>query len=175
MTVSAPPRPVVVALVLSLLLAGCGGGGVEAKDWAADVCGSWQQLSTRLQKAVKKLQADMADPEASGEAVVSYLTSLENGFERMEADLEKTGVPDVQNGAQVREQLLEAVSSTRQAFARARESAQSRDMSDPAVAMKVFADLNKDTKEMLEARNKVKSPELRQAFQQDPACDSLPA
>lgn len=172
-------HPVAVAAALWVVLAGCGGGGVEPRAWAADVCGSVDQYQQSVQKAASKLPADSKDPAEMKKGVVTLLGSTEHAIQGLQTDVEDAGVPDTENGEASRQEFLDGLQAAEKAYAKAREDVQAASATDRNALLKVLAQVGQDVTASQQKFGKVQddlsSPELKKAFKKVPACKRLGA
>lgn len=175
-----------LAIVAVALMAACGeegSGGSASEDkvptaaWAKDVCMTVRPWAGKIQTAVTNTQTTLG--KSSGPKVVKpQLTQLFSGAVKATdtaiADMDKAGVPDVDNGAQIAKDFRAALVSARNAFAAAQTSVQGLDTSDKkkfdAAVSQVGTKLKQDYAKAGKTIEKVTSAELTKAFEKEPAC-----
>jgi ElaB/YqjD/DUF883 family membrane-anchored ribosome-binding protein len=179
-------RLAVTALLSLALLAGCGGGdepeGVEPKEWAADVCGSLQQWQSTLERKAQALTGEVVaakDAEDAKRRISAFLTDVLADTDRMLEALDEAGAPAVEDGEAIADDLTVGLRQVQAAFQQARDSVvalptdDTQDFQDELVV--IGRDLQTRGEVIEEQLDEIrtKGGELREAFEQTPACSEL--
>lgn len=192
------PASKLAAVCLSLLLAGglaaCGGdedgggdaaegaGGetVSATRYAADVCGAMKEWVTTVQEK----STSMADsfqaggPEEGKTMLTQLLADMSAATGDLVSAVEDAGIPDVEGGEAVAEDLKDAFTQARQILDDAQDDVRALP-NDPAGFQQGAAQLGPTLQEAIsgitESLEKPESQELEQAFDEEEACQSAGA
>ena len=184
-------RAAVVTLVASAALAatGCGGGeegaaGAPPDEYAADVCGaiaSWQkELQSSATTMSSKLSASSTPADVKTE-LVSFMEDATKSTDAMLAKVKDAGPPAVEDGEALQRDLESGLTDAQTAFAQARDKAKDLPTGDRAAfqreASALGTTLNEQGTAIGETFNglstKYDSKELNEAFDKEPACNSL--
>jgi ElaB/YqjD/DUF883 family membrane-anchored ribosome-binding protein len=179
-------RLAVTALLSLALLAGCGGGdepeGVEPKEWAADVCGSLQEWQSTLEQKVQTLTGEVVaakDAEDAKKRISAFLTGVLADTERMLEALDEAGAPAVEDGEAIAEDLTVGLRQVQAAFQQARDSVVALPTDDTGDFQDELVVIGRDLQtrgEVIEEQLdeiRTKDGELREAFEETPACREL--
>jgi ABC-type Na+ efflux pump permease subunit len=169
------PRLGILAVVLVLVtmpLAGCGGGEESAgEQWAGDVCGQLSTWVTEVEEAVTALSAstlslDKAAVQAAVEDVHRATDELVDGL----ADL---GPPDTDSGEEARSELDELGTELQQQLDQVEQAAEAGSLSLVAVtgALATAAAAVSSTFESLQSLDA--DEELRDGFESAGSCESF--
>lgn len=175
-----------LAIMLLALLAACGQSDAEGstkKDkvsaavWAKDVCTTVRPWAGKIQTAVTSTQSTL-DRSSAPNVVKPQLTQLFFGAAKATdtaiAEIDKAGVPEVDNGEQIAKDFRAALVSARDAFAAAQTSVQGLNTSDKkkfdAAVSQVGTKLKQDYAKAGKNIQKATSDELTKAFEKEPAC-----
>jgi len=178
-------RAVVLAVVLAL--AGCGDesanagragrGDVAPASWAGQVCAALAPWRTQIDALTSRAQTQMdaaKSPEAAKKSLVELLTGAEAASEQARAKVAAAGQPDAANGRRVAAEFAESLERTRDAYGRARSAVAGLASTDAKAfydgVAAVFAQLTRDYAASAPDPKKISSTELREAFDQVPAC-----
>jgi hypothetical protein len=165
-------------------LAGCGDDGdakdrgdVAAATWAGTVCsalGPWRtEIDALMTKAQQRMDsAANADQAKSG--LLELLGGAEAASEQARAKVAAAGLPDASNGRKAAAEFADSLRRTRDAYGKAKEAVKNL----PTANQKAFYDgvatafgqLDRDYNAGALRLDEVNSPELRQAFDEVPAC-----
>jgi ElaB/YqjD/DUF883 family membrane-anchored ribosome-binding protein len=179
-------RLAVTALLSLAILAGCGGGdepeGVEPKEWAADVCGALQQWESTLEQKAQALTGEVVaakDAEDAKKRISAFLTDVLADTERMLEALDGAGAPAVEDGEAIADDLTVGLRQVQAALQQARDSVVALPTDDTEDFQEELVVIGRD----LQTRGEVveeqvdeigtKDDELREAFEETPACDEL--
>jgi hypothetical protein len=187
-------RIVSIALVTGALAAtaGCGGGDgggggsgntVSPEAWSAAVCSAVGGWATDLQTASESLSGAMSGATSVADVRERFVTFLETAIARsdqMLSEAEAAGQPDVEDGGEIADFLLDELRSFKTALEDARDQAEDLP-DDPAGftqgAQEIGASLEQvgedAAKGFDELDDKYQSAELQQAFEDEPACQEL--
>lgn len=178
-------------MLLALALSGVAAGSTEnatPKEWVSTLCGSlvtWEQTVkkqfTQLNTTVVKLKkSGKADPKRAKAELVRFLGRIVGSTNTLVNKLKAVGPPDMENGDKLQGALLTGLGQVNTAFKDARTAAQKL----PTGSRKQFAlaaqRLGTTVKASVSRANgalsglaKYDTPELDQAFKDDPACKKL--
>lgn len=179
-------RLAVTALLSLALLAGCGGGdepeGVEPKEWTADVCGALQQWQSTLEQKAQALTGEVLDAKDAEDAkrrISAFLTEVLADTERMLEALDEAGAPAVEDGEAIAAALTVGLRQVQAAFQQARDSVVALPTDDAEDFQDELVVIGRDLQtrgEVIEEQLdeiRTKGGELREAFEQTPACGEL--
>ena len=173
-----PARPLVLLVLLTLTapLAACSGAH-SARAWAASVCTTLEPWRTEIGSLTSRTQQQMETATTPGQAkenLMRLFGGAEDASERARAGVEKAGVPDVDNGAQIADGFLGSLAATRDAYAKARSGIQALETA-PADTFyqrvsQVVQQLQSDYQASGLDTSKLSSAELKAAFDEVPEC-----
>jgi AcrR family transcriptional regulator len=187
--VKAPSRLLVITL--AVLLSSCGGGGDSNSSagrspavYARDFCTAFNTWKETVSSRSDQLQQDLskATPEnleAIRDLLLTYLDDNIVLTDQAREDIRAAGVPHVENGAQIASALAGAIASARDIFDDARKQARNLPADDPDAFVGGLGDLATGLPKQFEAIPVAErlpdeaSPELREAFTREPACEAL--
>ena len=186
------PLPVVALVCVALMFAsfGCrGGGGGEAasgaspEQWSAAICNAVVDLQHDVQERSIKLQQQLRNVASIAEArqrLVDFLDAWITRNDQALAQLEAAGNPAVENGDEIGQTLRTELARTKPALQDARNKAAALPDDPQAFARdveEIGTDLAATSGELgrrLDATlGQIDTPELAQAFHDDPACQGL--
>jgi membrane protein implicated in regulation of membrane protease activity len=165
----------VVALVVALALAGCGGGDEDpAEDWASNVCSDLSTWITQVDDAVKSLtDAGLSIDEAD---VESALADVQNATNELGADLADLGPPETEGGEQA-ESELESLAAKLETQVETVQEAVESDGQGLSVATTVTSSISTATKEVQTTYENLQGVdpggELQDGFENADSCDSF--
>lgn len=118
---------VLVAALPFALLAGCGGdsGGadtVEPRAWAEDVCQSaadW--LAENNASAAEVQQSAPPSPEEGRQVMSEFMADIVERGDQMMREVEAAGIPDIEGGAEARDEFVSLMQQLVDAFRAATE------------------------------------------------------
>lgn len=163
--------------MLTLLLAGCGGDGVEPRQWARAVCQALTPWTSQIDTLTSQTQQQMeqaTNPQQTKTTLLDLLGGAERASEAARVKVEKAGVPDVDDGAKLAGEFVSALARARDAYGRARtgmarlDTADAKTFYDGVVA--VMNQLNTDYGRSGVNTDKLSSPDLQEAFDAAPEC-----
>lgn len=176
-------RIVFSVVLLAAGLAGCGADGaddrgdVAAAAWAGRVCEAltpWRnQIDALMTRAQQRMEAAKG-PDQAKTGLVELLGGAEASSEQARSRVSAAGLPDADNGRRVAAEFVESLRRTRDAYgmAKVRVSAlptrEAKSFYDAVTA--AFGQLNTDYSAGAIDLGAVRSRELKQAFDEVPAC-----
>jgi hypothetical protein len=193
-----PDRLPIWSLVLTLfLLAGCGGDDssgeptstatgsptealADADTYATNMCTAITDWATSIQERNTTLQEELqgeTSVEGVKQRVLGFLDDAIASTDQMLEQVDEVGVPDVENGEEVHQQLAGALQSSRDVLADARDTVDQLDSDDPqamsqgleelgASIQSAFADISSPLESL-------ENEELDEAFSENAACTEL--
>ena len=117
-------RPVIVAIALLGLLAGCA-AGPPARAWAASVCSAltpWRAEINTLTSRAQQQTPQSTTPEQAKDNLVQMLEGARDASERARSGVAAAGVPEVEGGAEVAERMTASLIKVRDAYGKARDT-----------------------------------------------------
>ncbi|MGH8869209.1 MAG: hypothetical protein ACRDYU_14615 [Actinomycetes bacterium] len=164
-----------IGVAMALMLTGC--GGVEAKAWASDVCGSLKSVNSKMEKSAKSMTVNPGDMKATQKSMVTLLGVAETQSQRLASDVEKAGTPDVEGGEEDANRLVSQLEKAARTFGGAKEKLGKADAEDPQALALAFQSVQKDLaaqgSKVSDPTQALKSKELRTALKKDAACKSV--
>ncbi len=179
---------VAVATAALAVAAGCGGGSSNAVDppvWSSGVCkaaGAWvTDIQAQAETLGDSLTSSTTIPEVR-DKLVQFLDDAIARTDEMLDEVEAAGEPDVDDGGEIADFLLDELTSFKTALEEARTKAEALP-DDPtaftAGTTEIGASLEKVGSEagqgIEDLQKKYTSPELTKAFDEDPDCQALDA
>jgi hypothetical protein len=187
----------VVVLSVSVLAA-CsddGGNGGEPADGADDteapaaadadayadtVCGALSDWMTSIEEGNTTLQSSLeneTDLEQVKQRLLEFLDDTIANTDEMLGTIEDGGAPDVDNGEELHQQLLDLLGQAKTAFEDARDTVDGLDATDPQELGTGLQELGTSLQtafaDVQNPLENAESPELDQAFEENEACTSL--
>ncbi|MEV8514424.1 hypothetical protein [Dactylosporangium sp. NPDC051484] len=165
------------AAVLLCVVAGCGAGGVEPKQWAKSVCTAlapWRaEIADLTVKAQQQLQAAKT-PAQTKTNIVDLLAGAESASEKARAGVDGAGVPRVADGKKVAEQFTASLSKARDAYGNAKRTVSGLPTADAktfyAAVGSAFATLKDEYEHSAIDPARVGPADLQQAFDEAAEC-----
>ena len=166
----------------SLGLAGCGGDGggdtVSADAFAQDICtsvGDWVQTVQDKAGAIGESIDPNASPEEGKEALGNFLGEIVADTEQLVSEVEDAGVPDVDGGEEISQDLTAAFEEAQRILEDAQADVEDFPTDDPQAFAEAAGNLGPSVQEALgEVGNSLQSTdsaeELQQAFEDEAAC-----
>jgi hypothetical protein len=152
----------------------------DADGYAAAVCGALTDWMTAIEDGNTELQSSLeneTDLEAVKQRLLEFLDDTIASTDEMLGSIEDAGAPDVDNGEEIHQQLLELLGRASTAFQDARDTVDGLDASDPQALGTGLQELGTslqaafaDVENPLENTD---STELDEAFQANEDCTSL--
>jgi hypothetical protein len=166
-----------MAVLLSVVVFTVSACAVEPKEWTATVCGAltpWRKQIADLNSKAQKQMASAKTPAQTQDNLVALLSGGEQASETARKAVEEAGEPDVDRGEEIAEQFINSLAAVRDAYGhagRAIDALPTRDDQDfyDGVVL-VITRLNQDYAAGVLDLSKLESAELRQAFDENPAC-----
>ena len=184
-------RAAVVTLLAAtaLVVSGCGGdgGGGEGtapEEYAAAVCGALTAWQNELQTSATTMGSTVGAATSPTEArtkLVEFMDAMTKSTQTMVSKVEGAGAPAVDDGEALHRDLVAGLQDAQEAFAAARDRAEALPTDDPTAfqqqAGEISATLNREGSAIGSAftglSTKYDSQELNEAFNSEPACQSL--
>jgi hypothetical protein len=185
------------SLVLALfLLAACEGdsGGdptatgaasptealADADTYATNMCTAITDWATSIQERNVSMQEELQE-ETSAEGVkqrvLEFLDDAITSTDQMLEQIDEVGVPDVEDGEEVHQQLVGALESSRDVLADARDTVDQLDSDDPQALSQGLQDLGTSIQtafgDISSPLESLENEELDQAFTENAACTEL--
>ena len=161
-------------------LAGCGGGKVSAEEYAVDVCRAGARWIEGIQSRTTSLREVLAPgttPQEGQRVLRDYLDGVLALTEDALAALEEAGTPDVPDGGEFAKTLISAMKTARGALEDASDEVSALPTDDPEAfgegAQHIAATVNAALSEAGRPIGEAQTPELRQAFSEEPTCRRL--
>jgi hypothetical protein len=159
-----------------LTLGACGGGLAPA-TWAASVCAALAPWRTEIGSLTERAQRQMAGATTAAQAkenLVRLLDGARAASETARSRVDEAGVPDVDGGAEVAREFAASLMAARDAYGKARDAVGGLSTTDADAfyeavenAMKT---LNEEYARSALDTTKLRSAELRRAFDEVPEC-----
>jgi hypothetical protein len=178
------PRAV-AALVVAVAIVGCGGdesgesgrGDVAPAAWAGQVCAALAPWRTEIDALTTRAQEQMnaaRTPDQAKKSLVDLLAGAEAASEQARAKVAAAGQPDAANGRRVAGEFAESLQRTRDAYGRAKSAVAALPTADAKAfydgVSAVFGQLTKEYAAGTPDPDRIRSTELRRAFDEEPAC-----
>jgi hypothetical protein len=170
-------RALVPVVLATLLLAGCGGGGVPHRTWVTNVCQTlspWRDRITALNGQAAEQMKTAKTPAQTRDNLLRLLDGARQATEDARAKVAATGVPDVPDGAAIEQRFVAALAAARDAYAKARQGIETLPQKDEtAFYAGVKAAMDGLTKDYAQAgvdTGKLASADLKKDFDEVPAC-----
>lgn len=164
-------------LLLTLLLAACGGGGVAPAEYVSSVCTAMTDFITEIQDSSGALSPDATDPAAVKDEMVSFLDTAAKAADTAISDIEAAGIPDVSEGQEVSDAIVDSLQKAKEAFEAARDEVAGMDTSDPAAfgtaLMDVGTTLQDASGDATSGLDALDSEELSKAAEESEACQDM--
>jgi hypothetical protein len=168
------------AILVTLVLAACGGGGadkVSPEDYASSVCSNLKTWLTDVQRQAGDIKGAVSPdtpPQEGQQILANYLDEVLASTDRMIKAIEGAGIPDVPNGEVVARTLTGALDTARSTLQEARDKVDSL----PTDSREAFAQaaaalgqtITSKVGEVTKAFEGLNSAELDRAFNEVAAC-----
>jgi hypothetical protein len=183
-------RLAAAALVALVLVSGCGGNGEpegrEPGEWVADVCSavtSWVDGVQEESSALGETAQGVEDLEQARDQFVDFFDQVIDRTDQMLAATDEAGIPAVEDGEAIAEDLRSTLAPIQDAFEDARAEAEDLPADDPAAfqagATEIGETVQEEAQEIGRAFDKLERqydvPELDEAFEQEEACSAIGA
>ncbi|MDQ4095084.1 MAG: hypothetical protein M3174_02615 [Actinomycetota bacterium] len=188
-----------IALASVLVFAACDGGGettneaastpaaetsspatTSAEEYVSTLCTEMQNWLTRLQEGQAQVQESVqpgSSPQDGQQALAAFFDSAIAATDQLVTAVQNAGVPDVEGGEQISEELTSRFEEARAALESARAQVDQLPVDDPEAFRAAAEDLGASIQSQLEAIGQALStlsqPELDQAASTDPTCTGL--
>jgi hypothetical protein len=175
-----------LVVVGSLLVTGCGGGGAKKAspgEYVSTICTSintWQTGVALKSKALSTLyQRITANPDLKQikVEVIAFVNGLIKSTEKLQTNIEAAGEPDVDNGAEIEMKLNNGVAGLVKALKAAKARAMTIPTNDAAAfaggVQSLVASFTRALSSLGSSLSTLKSPELKAAAAKDPTCQKL--
>lgn len=170
-------RRVVGAVVLLLVLAGCGSHGVPPDTWAKRVCQAltpWSSTVSRLTATTQSQMKKVKTPDQAKINLVGLLDEEATASRRARDKLLAAGVPDVDGGKKIANEFGDALASAQHSYTTARNRIRKLHTSDPKAfyrgVTRAIDALNKQYSAGALDTSKVHSRRLQKSFDTVPEC-----
>jgi hypothetical protein len=150
-----------------------------AEEFVSTLCTEMQNWITSLQEGQADVQAnvDPGSAESGKEALATFFDAAIEATDKLVASIEDVGVPDVDGGDGVQQQLVTKFQEARDALQSAREQVDSLPTDDPQAFKTAAEALGTTIQAQLsaigDALSSLSQAELDEAAQTEPACTSL--
>jgi hypothetical protein len=152
----------------------------DADAYADAVCGALGDWMTSIEEGNASLQdslGDEVDLENVKQGLLDFLDDTIANTDEMVATIEDAGVPDVDNGQQVHDEIVSLLGQAQTAFEDARDTVDGLDASDPQALGQGLQELGTSLQSAFdEVQNPLEntdSTELNEAFESNEACTAL--
>jgi hypothetical protein len=167
----------VVAVLLSVAAAGCGsdGGGEDATAWADKVCTAVKDDVAALKETP---DVDTTDLQATKDALVTYLSTVETSLDGMSSAVEEAGTPPVDGGEETVTTFQDQVASAKEAVTGAKSTVESASVDDPAAFQSAVAAVGQELTNLGDSNPMDafdKNQALKTAYDQAASCKELEA
>jgi hypothetical protein len=170
-----------VALVSTLVggLVACGGSDtVSARDYASDVCGAVKQYTDGIQERVSEIQSDAPqNPEEGKEVLTTFMDNMISDTDELINEVEEAGVPDVEDGEQIADEMQSALEQVKSLLEDARSQIADLPTDDPQAFAEGTAEigttLSESGQEIQTGFEELRTDELREASEDIEACQEI--
>jgi hypothetical protein len=170
---------VFVSTVVGGLVA-CGGGSdtVSARDYASDVCGAVKQYTDSIRDRVSEIQSNAPqNPEEGKEVLTTFMDDMIGDTDTLISDVEEAGVPDVDDGEQIADEVQSALEQVKSILEDARSQIEDLPTDDPQAfaegTQEVGTSLQESGEEVQSGLEGLQSAELEEASQDIEACQEI--
>jgi hypothetical protein len=188
-----PARHLALLAAIALSLTRCGddggstgggGGGSTPEQYAQRMCGAASVWMTALEERNSQLQEDLGgaqtgDLEAIKDLTVAFLDGAVQDTEVLIEDVSAIPPPDVDDGDQIHDGVLNAFTQARDLFVDARDQVSELDTSDPQAFSEALTTLGSTLTsagtEIASSVQGLENDELDAAFDDTPACAGVSA
>ncbi len=170
-----------LALVISGVLAGCGGSGssgVSAATYVKSICSAVGPFEKDVATRSSSLNLSALSNASQGKkALQDFLTAIVADADKARSKLQAAGTPKVANGKKIASTLVDSFTRLKGALQQAQSQAGSLPTSSPAAFKSAAQALGTRVQSSMTAisgsLSGLKSPELERAAAKDPTCKSL--
>ena len=187
-----------LAFVLILVFAACGGDNgedtdeaapeatettsapVSAQEYVSTLCTEMQNWLTKLQEGQAQVQQTVqpgADPAEGQAALATFFDGAVTATDELITAIEGAGVPDVEGGEEISQDILTKFQDAKAALESARAQVDTLPTDDRKAFASAAQDLGATVQSQLQsigdALSSLSQPELDEAAAQEPACTSL--
>lgn len=163
-------------MVCAVTLGACS-GAIAPRTWAASVCRSltpWRAEIAMLNSNAQTEMSTTTTPEDTRTHLIELLGGAQRASEKARAAVATAGVPDVRGGAEIERRFVAALTSVRDAYARAEQAISALATTNADVFYRGVADvmttLNADYAKSGLNTDQLVSPELQADFDKVVAC-----
>ena len=153
---------------------------VGAQEYVSTLCTEMQNWLTKLQEGQTQVQQTVqpgADPAEGQAALATFFDSAVTATEELITAIEDAGVPDVEGGEAISQDILTKFQDAKEALESARAQVDTLPTDDPQAFGRAAQELGTAVQSQLEsigdALSTLSQPELDEAAAQEPACTSL--
>ncbi len=178
----APKRPLaLVALAVTVVLAGCGSSGssdVSPAAYVKGICSAIGPFEKQVQARSSQLNLSSIKSPAQGKtALHDFLTAVAADTDHAVSQLKAAGVPHVTNGKAISTGIVEAFTAVKGALTNAATRAQTLPTSSPQAFKTAAAGLGGNVQASMSRIGSslagLKSPTLEAAAAKEPSCKSI--
>lgn len=172
-------RRLATLTALAVLLTACsddksGGDGVDPVAWAEKVCKSVEGQAAVLSQS---FNPDTTDPPKAKENLLSYLTNLAAGLDKLNNGVKDAGTPKVNDGPQVVEKVTRTLRDAKQGVDNAKSNLEKAAVTDAASFQAARDKVGEDLAALSDledpTRDLKSNTELNDAFNKAPTCKKL--
>jgi hypothetical protein len=152
----------------------------DAGAYADTVCGALSDWMASIEEGNASLQdslGDEVDLENVKQGLLDFLDDTIANTEELVGTIEDAGVPDVDNGEQIHDEIVSLLGRAQTAFEDARDTVDALDASDPQALGQGLQELGTSLQSAFDdVQNPLEntdSTELNEAFESNEACTSL--
>jgi hypothetical protein len=177
-----PKRPVaLVALALTVVLAGCGSSGsskVSPATYVKSVCSAIGPFEKQVQSRSSALNLSSIKSAAEGKAALhDFLSAVASDTDHAVSQLKAAGVPDVSNGKAISTGIVSAFTQVKTALTAAAGRTSSLPTANPQAFKTAAASLGAGVQASMSkigtSLGSLKSPTLEAAAAKEPTCKSI--
>ncbi len=152
----------------------------DAEAYADTVCGALSDWMTSIEEGNASLQDSLGnevDLENVKQGLLDFLDDTIANTDEMVATIEDAGVPDVENGEQIHDEIVSLLGQAQTAFEEARDTVDALDASDPQALGQGLQELGTSLQSAFDdvqnPLENTESAELEEAFEANEACSAL--
>lgn len=165
-------------VVVALVACGDGADTVSARDYAGDVCGAVKTYTDSISDRVSEIQSNAPqDPEAGKEVLTTFMDDMISDTDTLITRVEDAGVPDVDDGEQIANEVQSALEEVKSILEDARSQIDDLPTDDPQAfaegTQEVGTSLQQSGEEVQSGLSELQSAELEEASQDIEACQEI--
>jgi hypothetical protein len=176
-------RSLLAGLLVSILIAGsvaCGDGGdaVSAREYATDVCGAVKQYTDSITERVSEIQSNAPEnPEEGKEVLTTFMDNMISDTDTLIGRVEDAGVPDVEDGERIADEVLSALRQVQSILEDARSQIEDLPTDDPQAfaegTAEIGTSLQESGQEVQSGLSELQSAELEEVSRDIEACQEV--